>query len=329
MLMSNGILFLLALSTFRSHCLRLEISPVRNEFSDLDTRWAKGILQTDQSFVFEQRYGHLMNMSELVSILRENRVSFSKIAAWKTTSSAECRSSQKAIYFATNPRSGNTFSRLMLEEATGVATLAIFENERCTLKQGCPCGITDDCSRVRFPSDKDSYLMKVHHPFVAGLADNLNPPIERAVLTVRNPIDNYIAWRKYKNNKKIETFPEYLKMWTHHFMFWFKKARDACMQVTLVRFEDIVNTPEHVLPIFSSTMGYGSPDIERALRLYPPSPSLKAKHVYFNLTCASEVPPDPKHQAIQDWAHLLLSESEDLLKELGYHTFITKLTELK
>eukprot|EP00931_Biecheleriopsis_adriatica_P019132 TRINITY_DN13141_c0_g1_i1.p1 TRINITY_DN13141_c0_g1~~TRINITY_DN13141_c0_g1_i1.p1 ORF type:complete len:343 (-),score=65.31 TRINITY_DN13141_c0_g1_i1:23-1051(-) len=260
------------------------------------------------------------DLDELISFFTDARLQgMEGLNAWKTARKPQCKSSQKTVFLPTVPRSGNTWARLALEEASGVATWAVFHPEPCTFAKVCPCGFSKDCDHVHSVDRKEEMnLVKLHHPFYKyGPLPQLNPPVERAILTVRNPFDNFIAWSKLPVDKKM-SFPEFMSAWTSHFLFWIRKSQHECMQITMVRFEDMVDKQEPVLSVIQDAVRWKSFNVSRALALYPADAGFVSGHLYTH--------PEKAPLALKSAAKGLGEQQKHLMELLGYGDFITKLS---
>mmetsp|Transcript_50693 Transcript_50693/g.147117 ORF Transcript_50693/g.147117 Transcript_50693/m.147117 type:complete len:244 (-) Transcript_50693:83-814(-) len=230
-----------------------------------------------------------------------------------------CKSPQKMVYQPTVPRSGNTWTRLSLEEASGIVTNAVFPSEKCTLAKKCPCGITNDCEHVHPGTKEEPSLFKMHYPFLNGV-EEFDPPIERALLTIRNPFDNFLAWARYRRkHPEAQQFRSFLAKYVGHFVYWFRRAQNECMQITMVRFEDLVEHYEEILEDMKDAMGWTSFYIKRAKDTYPPNKTLIATHLYQHPALVLDMP------FLQQDAQSLTDPEKGLMELLGYGDFIFEL----
>lgn len=163
----------------------------------------------------------------------------------------EGKAANPRIIFASVPRSGNGWMRLLIERATGRATESVFNEKfmsgppqqrtQKTSSQsaqtdlfGHRCGLLGDCDRVVRASDQESVVVKTHSPFLISThspyaaAAPGDPPVSDAgvgafaLLAVRNPLDNYNAWVRYEEARgnrsahKHRTLDDFLDAWSHH-----------------------------------------------------------------------------------------------------------------
>jgi len=242
---------------------------------------------------------------------------------WKTSAKPECNSSQQVIYLPTVPRSGTHWIRLALEEASGIGTGSIFGFEECE-KTHCECGLSEDCERVRYPYDVDNepVLVKLHYPTVGPLKV-FTPAVQKALITIRNPFDNYLAWRRFNMERKMSNtykgFRRFFGYWTNHFAEWFGKAQRECMQVTMFRFEDLVDHQREMLQHINDAVGWSDFSIDRAVLKFPASPKAVADHLYHNRSLLRE------HPSFGEYAQSFSASEKALLQLLGYGDFVAEL----
>merc|ERR1719326_1518718 len=150
----------------------------------------------------------------------------------KVDPSVFAEASAPRMIVASVPRSGNSWVRQLLELASGVATETVLpeayqappsgagENEEIQAVSsngsklfGYSCGRINYCDRVSLPKPGALRIVKTHATFLssrkdergllasdAGVGAFLLPPI-------RNPLDNYEAWKRYHNGFKKKTYP--------------------------------------------------------------------------------------------------------------------------
>lgn len=102
------------------------------------------------------------------------------------------------ILFPTVPRSGSSMTRTLLEIATGISTGTVFReggawNERAHAFVSS-CGAVGDCNHVHAPKGTEPIVVKSHYPFLEakGVAFG-NDCVSGILMTVRHPLDNYVA----------------------------------------------------------------------------------------------------------------------------------------
>lgn len=223
------------------------------------------------------------------------------------------------VYQPTVPRSGNTWTRLSLEEASGIVTNSVYPAEKCTLVKKCPCGITNDCKHVRLGTNEEPILFNMHHPFLNEM-EEFHPPLERAWLTIRNPFDNFLAWARYRGTRpEAQQFRSFLAKYVGHVVYWFRRAQNECMQIKMVRFEDLVEHYEEILEDMKDAMAWASFYFKRAKEAYPPNKAMIAKHVYQHPALVLDMP------FLQQDAQGLTDPEKGLMELLGYGDFIAEL----
>lgn len=150
------------------------------------------------------------------------------------------------------PRSGNTLLRAYLEKIMG-------------LTSGSDCDITKKLNKDLMLMglageglvDKRVWVVKTHYPERYGKTKFY---AERAILLVRNPMDcitslyNMVATGSHNRSIEDNDFKKFPKVWgdfvTQDISVW-KDFHDfwlnAKIPVHIIRYEDIVNTPEPTL----------------------------------------------------------------------------------
>lgn len=220
-----------------------------------------------------------------------------------------CGSDQQyaRILFPTVPRSGSSMTRALLENATSVATGAVYweggrwnEQARAFIHE---CGGNRDCERVHVSNGSEPMVIKSHYPFL-GQQDAAfgNDCVSAIVMTVRHPLDNYIAWMTFLARQKTDqplngdtlidvkkirdgfTFAAFVKLWQQHHTFWHAFAVRHSIPLLQVRYEDICAEPKssmrRVLDFLSvfknvdmtrvpATSPFGQDCVLRNVRKYP------------------------------------------------------------
>lgn len=156
----------------------------------------------------------------------------------------------------TVPISGNTFSRHLIENLTGIATESAYGEggsfSNRTQASGRECGLTGDCDRVHRSYGNELVLIKTHFPFLSP-EFNEKECVSKLIMTVRHPLDNYFAWASYKGKGKIlgfrETmnFEKYFKLWETHHNYWHAFASRKKVPLFQYRYEDLCQNPEMVM----------------------------------------------------------------------------------
>ncbi|EDQ90031.1 uncharacterized protein MONBRDRAFT_32234 [Monosiga brevicollis MX1] len=153
------------------------------------------------------------------------------------------------IVFPTVPRSGNTWSRSILEIITGRASESIFSEgrnksnpvaRRASGFYARACGQTHLCKDVRANKMEDIAIIKTHHPWIRKNRFSVPGIGTMLLMTTRNPLDNYLALMRYSPNKSIG--PRAFAMrWNNFFNFWLKENVHRNLPLQVIRFEDLVN----------------------------------------------------------------------------------------
>ena len=132
-------------------------------------------------------------------------------------------SKRKGIALASFPRSGNTWLRFLIEEATGEKTGSIY---------------TD---RI-MPRERNGIVIKTHK------VDSKN--YKRAVLIVRHPFDAIESYFHWKIDIAGKTNIEWNQHVSNEILYWEEHTRhwmNASIPVLLVRYEDIKTNPTYQL----------------------------------------------------------------------------------
>jgi hypothetical protein len=186
----------------------------------------------------------------------------------------------RRVYLATYPRSGNHWTRYLIEEATHIATSSVYcDGDVGKSHLGTPFPWGGYCpkygyeGKCRYPTPSDIVVVKTHFPAVpAREFDRL--PCSRTVRIVRHPVDSlysfYVFGRKgkdYDPHIPAELLAKRVKTWKKFHEYWNKQA---C--AITVRYEDLLERPHEILRTILEAMGYNVSDdqINRAIQKYPP-----------------------------------------------------------
>lgn len=187
------------------------------------------------------------------------------------------------VYLATYPRSGNHWTRYLVEEATHIATSSVYidppenEIEPRHLSQRFPWG-GYCCDHgyeglCRYPTKKNFVLIKTHYPS----QDNISPfdrkAYSLAIRVNRNPIDSfysrYVKQSGGRPKAKVPTefVKKCIKAWIKFQLYWNKKPN-----VITFRYEDMLANPAIELRKILELLKYEftEEDIARAVAKYPP-----------------------------------------------------------
>lgn len=165
--------------------------------------------------------------------------------------------SYERIFFLTVPRSGNTFSRMLLENLTGISTDSVYDVEGIfsnrSTSYGRPCGKTNDCDRIHRSSQGDMVIIKTHFPFMYPEFDE-RECVSKILMTIRHPVDNYLAWASFEGKGRIQSltfrnsmnFKKYFQLWEAHHTYWHAFASRKKVPLLQYRYEDLCQQPEEV-----------------------------------------------------------------------------------
>eukprot|EP00043_Microstomoeca_roanoka_P003830 m.46018 g.46018 ORF g.46018 m.46018 type:complete len:407 (-) comp12217_c0_seq4:179-1399(-) len=254
------------------------------------------------------------------------------------------------IVFASVPRSGNSWTRKIIELATGLATETVFPetftiaspanaSERLTRQSdlnpltglyGSGCGIVHACGEVHRVT-KGSVVTKTHSPFL--LTKEVGRKVGSYVgtdagvgtfllLVVRNPLDNYDAWCRYLDlrNKERMSLDKFLDLWIEHHRYWQETEPFKSLPKYVFRFEDMGSTSKRVAILqqfltesgLAASLGLTNQSIEAAVR--DPRVRLKSEDNH----TGEEHLADAFLQ--YSWADIsrVRAKAKDLLEKFGY-----------
>ena len=201
------------------------------------------------------------------------------------------------VYLATYPRSGNHWSRYLIEEATQIATGSVYlDKVPPHLPHPFPWGGYTSKNGYegnrRYPGKKDIIVIKTHYPAVLPPSPYDFMPHKMVVRIVRNPLDTFYAQHardKQPNPPKQipnEALKQYILDWANFQNYWNEQPN-----VLTIRYEDLFKNPKHFLKKILKTMGYNvsSIDIERAITKYPPEEDPLKKKQYYSRSDLDEI----------------------------------------
>ena len=135
------------------------------------------------------------------------------------------------------------------------------------------CGCADQDGESLFPrfckadAEKDPILVKTHFPFLNDSALTALHALEKAVfpgvlLTIRHPLSNYDAWRRFLSDKDRKIAPQsnfqgFMAKWVSHFTFWEDYAERSGTPLLLVRYEDLTAEPHSTFEKLFVGLGLG------------------------------------------------------------------------
>eukprot|EP00899_Mesostigma_viride_P028324 jgi/Mesvir1/8677/Mv02618-RA.1 len=221
---------------------------------------------------------------------------FSACSLNVTVEGACAKDAPVVVVFATVPRSGNSWTRALVEAATGIRTETIYASPNRpnnhplygTRSARCEGHLSFRACRykgARRASANDPVLIKQHYPF---LPEKYNITSHKATFflnSIRNPVDNCGAFQDYLRRKHhgknvVTKFPEFAKDWASFFDYW-AHPDDTDIKATprhVFRYEDLLsNTQQTLSEILNATCFYQKlsltqDDVARAVRLFPPQP---------------------------------------------------------
>ncbi|MCX6986991.1 MAG: sulfotransferase domain-containing protein [Chlamydiae bacterium] len=173
------------------------------------------------------------------------------------------------VYLATYPRSGNTWTRLLIEEATHIKTESVYPNETLPEQSLYAKDIIRAASLYQEASN--IVVMKTHYPC---FNIPLNPrSFPKAIHIIRNPIDSFYSFAVFENKgSRIGFVPNnvlvrMIKEWKQFQTFWLSQNN-----VFTIRYEDILQNPGECLAKILDEIGYqvDEEDILRAINMFPP-----------------------------------------------------------
>lgn len=188
------------------------------------------------------------------------------------------------IYLATYPRSGNHWTRYLIEEASHIATCSVFRDlDPIHLSEPFPwggyCAENGCIGTCRYPMWGDAVIVKTHFPVnYPTQFDNL--PCTKTIRIIRHPLDSlysFYVWMQNFNHQPIEfyiphkTLKSYIQLWKNFQEHW-----DAAENVITLYYEDMYNDLEVNLKIILDATGYAynDEDVKRAINKFPPSGGL-------------------------------------------------------
>jgi hypothetical protein len=212
------------------------------------------------------------------------------------------------VYLASYPRSGNHWIRYLIEEASHIATSAVYcDKEPQHLDKVfpwggycCDHGYEGNC---RYPTKNDIVLIKTHFPDRKTKFDGR--PCHCVIRIVRHPIDSfYSRYVKNPHGELLDTVPsdrvkELIQNWRKFQTYWNKQQ-----DVITIRYEDILENPTVELKRICAILNYDvtDEDIARAIAMHPPVGGV-LKHI--NRFSSKDL-------------HLIAEELGELMAQYGY-----------
>jgi hypothetical protein len=216
---------------------------------------------------------------------------------------------KKRMYLATFPRSGNHWMRLLIEEATHLATSSVYTDpdpphSLFPFPWGGYCIDHGYEGNRGYPSPKESVAIKTHSP--CGITPYFAKlPYCKALRIVRHPLDSFYSLYLFfcGDNPSMQiprgTLNEYIAQWRSFQEYW-----NCAHDVVTIRYEDLYNNPYPTFKIALEALGYPTreDDLVRAIAKYPPHGGL-LKH---------------SHHYSSDDLQLIERELGDLMRQFGY-----------
>lgn len=181
------------------------------------------------------------------------------------------------IFLATSHRSGNHWIRYLVEEASGIASGAVYQDKEPmhmdkVFPWGGYCPDHGYEGNRRYPTKEDIVFIKTHFPDSEKTIFDENP-YRLAIRIVRNPVDCFYS--RYVKNPKgpllsqvpSEKINGYIQRWKRFQLYWNKQKH-----VITFRYEDILTNPFPFLKKICKALKYNltDEDLERAIAKYPP-----------------------------------------------------------
>ncbi len=181
------------------------------------------------------------------------------------------------VYLATPQRSGNHWVRSMVEEASLIATGAVYcDKDPLHMKKifpwggfACQNGYFGNC---RYPQIGERVLVKTHFPESQKTPfDEL--PYRKAFVIVRHPVDSfYSRYVKNPGGPLLETVPTekvkaYIAQWKRFIRYWSLKPH-----VVTFKYEEMLQDPLFYLKEICRALKYETTeeDLNRAIEKFPP-----------------------------------------------------------
>ncbi|MBA3721104.1 MAG: sulfotransferase domain-containing protein [Parachlamydiaceae bacterium] len=192
---------------------------------------------------------------------------------------------EKRVYLATFPRSGNHWARALIEEASHIATGAVYKDAKPVhLDTVFPWGgfSTDHgyIGNCRYPNIGEPVVVKTHYPTNKTPYDLL--PSIKIIRIIRHPVDSMYSYYVFLHPNvpkgspiPLDTLKRYVRKWDKHLNYW-----DEQKNVVTIYYEDLYNEPEKNLRKIMDATGYKvtDEDIKRAVSMNPPEGGL-LKHI--------------------------------------------------
>lgn len=193
----------------------------------------------------------------------------------------------KRVYMASYPRSGNHWIRYLVEEASHIATSAVYRDKEPQHMNKvfpwggycCNHGYDGNC---RYPTKNDLVFVKTHFP---AQKNHVTPfdqrPYKLTLRFVRHPVDSfYSRYVRRPQGPLLDKIPtirvkEFMKSWRKFQTYWNRQKN-----VITIRYEDVLENPVVELKKILEALNYevSDEDIARAVDKHPPE-GFMLKHI--------------------------------------------------
>lgn len=262
------------------------------------------------------------------------------------------RAKQRVI-LPTIPRTGNTLLRTVFEQLSGQSVHQIWgmdKNWDDTAQAFVPpCGVLNNCSIARRRDDASWALVKTHFPFLPMSKEPDNDCISAVVLTVRQPLDAFLAWLRWnqgraarevnsssrppllagqirggngesRDSTETRGIEGYVRAWAAHIYYWEAVARIRRVPLLMIRYEDLCELHEPVAQLvvdFARDGKLPSPATTASWR--EPGPECYLANLRFPAARTWIVPSEAKK---------VMEEHEQLMSRFGYPSTWAEVGEL-
>ncbi len=181
------------------------------------------------------------------------------------------------VFLATYPRSGNHWSRYLLEEVTGVAT-------GCVFRDGHPTHLPDAfdwggyapqrgyTGKSSLPKQSDVVILKTHYPasYVRHSIFDRQSTEQPTLVITRFPFDAMFSYFNHFSSSRRKNWDKFIHeeavVWARYHDYW-----DEQSNVMVVRYEDLMTDTVSTLQQISEFYGIeaSQEDFERAQKAYP------------------------------------------------------------
>lgn len=181
------------------------------------------------------------------------------------------------VYLATYPRSGNHWTRYLIEEATGLATSSVYRDHvpphlASVFPWGGYCADHGYEGNRQYPNRNQIVVIKTHFPVYKASFDGQSA--KKNIVIMRHPIDCFYSYYLYllgKNGTPAPTIPKktinrMVQTWKEFVVYWSQQPNTY-----FFRYEDLMQSPHLTFTSIMNEIGYQveMADINRALEKYP------------------------------------------------------------